>query len=734
MELRGNTSAGLPKKAHRLEFNREHPFRHPGPGGRVRKTSLLAEMLDPAYLRQHLCFWLLDLMGVPSPFNYPVRLQLNGSFYQLAFHSDVLGEEQLERLGYDPDGVLYKCVGQVNPQFSSTGGFQKMLPKTNLTDRADYLVLANGINESQSLQNRRIKVFDLMDVAEVVNYLAGARFCAENDDVWANMCMYRDSQGDGLWRIVPFDMNASWGQLYGGSSPLQATNDRGKSHPFYGGSQVQENGSSAWNRVYDVIIALPETRDMLRRRQRTLLDQFVQPPDTPQENLFIENYIKYMTNQITAEANMDRAKWGYSPWASGKRFSDGINDLLNQFVRLRRTHWYVTHCITNTAKPIGLAYTNNAGIPSTQPTNAIVSFLSWDINPTSGKQDEEYLCITNANDYAVDISGWKLSGDIDHKLTAGTVIPAYNVMYLSPSVATFRNRAIAPKGGMGLFVQGNYRGHLSAWGGTLSLTDPSGRLVTTTNIAGNPSLVQQFLRVTEIMFNPEVRARDTNDAQLYEFIELKNISTNTVLNLNGVRFTNGINYAFTGALAQLQPGQTTLLAKNTNAFFARYGSGFNVAGQFTGSLDSAGERLRLEDASGEIILDFTYNNSWYPTTDGQGYSLVVINELAQWKEWDKKDQWRPSANRGGSPGETDPQPLEIGPVEVRLVVSELNLKISVLGQAGYQYVLEYQENLNETAWIPLTQPIPGAGSLLDFNDTIQSSGSRFYRIRVVKAQ
>jgi hypothetical protein len=73
-------------------------------------------------------------------------------------------------------------------------------------------------------------------------------------------------------------------------------------------------------------------------------------------------------------------------------------------------------------------------------------------------------------------------------------------------------------------------------------------------------------------------------------------------------------------------------------------------------------------------------------------------------------------------------------VEVRLVVSELNLKISVLGQAGYQYVLEYQENLNETAWIPLTQPIPGAGSLLDFNDTIQSSGSRFYRIRVVKAQ
>ena len=298
MELRGNTSAGLNKKAHRLEFNREHPFRHPGPGGRIRKSSLLAEHLDPAYIRQHLCFWLLDAMGVPSPFDYPVRAQLNGAFYQLAFHTDVLGAEQLQRLDYDPEGALYKCVGQVDPQFSSTGGFQKLLPKTNLFDRADYLQLANGINETKPVATRRATVFDLLDVAEVVNYLAGARFCSENDDVWANMCFYRDTYGDGLWRIVPFDMNASWGQLYGGSSPLQANIDSSKSHPFYGGSQVQENGSSAWNRIYDVIVALPETRDMLRRRERSLLDKLVLPPGTAPAQFVIENYIKQLTNQI----------------------------------------------------------------------------------------------------------------------------------------------------------------------------------------------------------------------------------------------------------------------------------------------------------------------------------------------------------------------------------------------------------------------------------------------------
>jgi len=61
----------------------------------------------------------------------------------------------------------------------------------------------------------RATVFDLLDVAEVVNYLAGARFCSENDDVWANMSLYHDNDGDNLWRIIPFDMNASWGQRTG---------------------------------------------------------------------------------------------------------------------------------------------------------------------------------------------------------------------------------------------------------------------------------------------------------------------------------------------------------------------------------------------------------------------------------------------------------------------------------------------------------------------------------------
>ncbi|MBK8001027.1 MAG: CotH kinase family protein [Verrucomicrobia bacterium] len=180
MELRGNTSAGQNKKSHRLEFNREHLFRHLPEFPRIRKTSFMAEFLDPAYIRQHLSFWLLEQMGAKAPFFYPVRAQLNGQFYGLVFHNDVIDEEQVARMGYDPAGALYKAVGNALPSESSTGVFQKKSPPP-LTDHADYQVLVRAINETNfppgqptNLAQRRAAAYDMLDIPQVINHLAGA--------------------------------------------------------------------------------------------------------------------------------------------------------------------------------------------------------------------------------------------------------------------------------------------------------------------------------------------------------------------------------------------------------------------------------------------------------------------------------------------------------------------------------------------------------------------------------
>lgn len=668
MELRGNTSAGLNKKAHRLEFNRGHELRHAGPGPRTRKSTLLAEKLDPAYLRQHLCFWILDKLGVPTQFDYPVRLQMNGAFYQLAFHGDVLGQEQNERLGYDPRGALYKAIGNLVPGFTSTGGFVKLEPD-NDASRTDYLALANGINEASPIATRRASVFDMLDVPQVINHLSGARWCAENDDVWANMCIYRDTYGDGLWRCIPFDMNASWGQLYGGSDPLEATVDGSKSHPLYGGSSTGGN----YNRLYDVIVTLPETRQMLLRRERSLMDMFVQPPGTPPDQLIMENYIKKMTNLIHAEALLDRVKWGNSDWAANKTFVQGVSDLLNQFVGPRRAHWYATHSITNTLKAIGIGNASNAGIPLAQPSNLSLNVVGVEFNPSGGNQEQEFICVSNPAPIAVDVTGWKLAGAVDFTFKPGTVIPSNSVIYVSPNAVQFRARTTGPRGGQGLFVVGPYKGQLSARGETIEVLNNLGVLVHTNRYNGNPSLVQQHLRITELMYHPSAHPANL-DPEQFEYIELRNISTNVTISLAGVKFVNGVEFNFTGsAVTSLTPGARVLVVKNQTAFNARYGGGLPVAGQYTGNLDNGGERIQLLDAVNEEVLDFSYNNSWYPMTDGLGFSLVVVDENAQPDNWGSRTQWRISGAVEGAPGAADPLPGVVAPILVTEALTHTDL-------------------------------------------------------------
>jgi hypothetical protein len=155
--------------------------------------------------------------------------------------------------------------------------------------------------------------------------------------------------------------------------------------------------------------------------------------------------------------------------------------------------------------------------------------------------------------------------------------------------------------------------------------------------------VAENLRITEIMYNPP----DANE----EFIELQNIGSETI-NLNLVSFTNGIDFTFPSM--ELAADQYTVVVQNRDIFEARYGRNINIAGQYSGRLDNAGERITLEDAIGRTILDFNYKDGWRSITDGEGFSLTIIDVAnPDPNSWDEKDSWRPSAYEGGSPGQDD---------------------------------------------------------------------------------
>lgn len=168
------------------------------------------------------------------------------------------------------------------------------------------------------------------------------------------------------------------------------------------------------------------------------------------------------------------------------------------------------------------------------------------------------------------------------------------------------------------------------------------------------------LRITEIMFHPPpAPPGNTNEADNFEFIELLNTSA-APLNLQGFRLSGGIDFVF--PTLTLTGGQHVVVAKHLAAFQSRYGAGVLVAGVFTNNLGNSGDHLVLRGPLLEPILDFTFQDTWYPATDGEGFSLVIVNALAATDTWSAKGSWRPSGALKGSPGSADPTPPNIPPI------------------------------------------------------------------------
>jgi hypothetical protein len=177
---------------------------------------------------------------------------------------------------------------------------------------------------------------------------------------------------------------------------------------------------------------------------------------------------------------------------------------------------------------------------------------------------------------------------------------------------------------------------------------------------------ERNLRIAEVHYHPgdpteSERAAGFGDADDFEFIELVNVSTSTV-DLSHVRFAmtdvagelEGIAFDFAGsAITRLEPGERVVVVENLPAFTARYGNHLAVAGQWSGGLGNSSETISLLGAE-TLIQQFAYSDRWNRETDGDGYSLQVVDESADdLSSWARADGWRASRQIGGSPGSGD---------------------------------------------------------------------------------
>ena len=166
--------------------------------------------------------------------------------------------------------------------------------------------------------------------------------------------------------------------------------------------------------------------------------------------------------------------------------------------------------------------------------------------------------------------------------------------------------------------------------------------------------------VSEFSYNPSLipATPGYNDPNDFEYIELLNISANTV-DFTDCEFKAGVTFHFNNAsIRQLAPGARLIIAENAAALTARHGPGLPIAGEFelnTG-LSNGGERITLTAADGTTaIRTFEYKDSgaWPIAADGGGFSLVLIAPFSS-PNHDQAENWRTSAlGNNGTPGGND---------------------------------------------------------------------------------
>lgn len=451
----GQISRGFPKPSFNLKFPRDHRFRYREKEARVSEVKILGNFADKSKVRNTLAYEMIAAAGSIGHFAFPVRVQQDGRFLCVAEVIEDGDDRWLERVGRDPQGALYKMYDVLMPGSETE-------KKTRKSENArDLLAFTRAIAEDRPLSQRTAYSYDHVDIPQCVSYFVAMALISSGDHGHKNYYLYRDTRGSGEWALLPWDVDLSWGRNWMKTyfddriyvnNPLNLYN-----------AGRTERGR---NPLYNVFFEHPDFRQMYLRRLRTVMDELLQPPGTPQEKLVIEKRIRDLMDLIDptevrkSDADLDTEKW--PTWGPKRSAREEAERITTEYLPGRRNFLFRS----------GRARLFGEGIPDSQRDDLSLRFSKIEREAPAPQQ---FICITNQNSVAVDISGWEVSGaGIEYRCRPGTVIPASASLYIVSDVNQFRHRKSGPGGTQSLFVQGNWRGTLLK-DGPVRITDRKGR-------------------------------------------------------------------------------------------------------------------------------------------------------------------------------------------------------------------------------------------------------------------
>jgi hypothetical protein len=663
-------------------------------------------------------FKLFNLAGVESPLTHYVHFRVvesaneNGANqYSSDFQGLYLAIEQpdgqmLEQHGL-PDGNFYKMEG-------GTGSLNNQGP-TQPSNRSDLnLFQTTFVNSTPSEQWWR----ENLDLARYYSYrsIVEAIHHYDIDESAGKNYFYYHNPETGKWSVHAWDLDLTWANnmFGGGREPFR---DRVLPRP--------EFGVEYRNR-------LREIRDLLYNSEQTgmIIDEFAQHIYTPGQPSWVDaDRSMWDYNPILTSSYINPSKAGHGRFYQQAATDDfpGMMQLMENYVVSRGAFIDNTLLTDDSQVPQRptISYNGPAGFPAdgltfnnsgfASPAGSSFAALEWRIAEVSDP--------TNPNFDPAEPRSYEMT-------------PTWQ----SGRLTTFSSSATVP--GDSLRIGETYRvrvRHQDAAGRWSHWSQP------VQFIAGTPLVAaQDKIRITELNFHPAAPtaaeiAAGFADKEAFEFIEIQNIHSQPV-NLAGYQFTQGVEFTFPSMV--LEPGHRTVVVADQQAFEFRYGFGPHVAGELSdGRLNNAGEQLIFVTGGGQSIVDFEYDDAWYPATDGPGMSLVILNPTAslevdavtgQSQAWSSAASWRPSTNPLGSPGLEDPSPgvtvpaIPTGVAAMSPLWSQVNLAWTDGSTNETGFKIERRTGTTG-AWSEVATLPAGTQAYLDTN--LQPVTQYFYRVR-----
>lgn len=305
---RGSYTREFRKKSYFIEFIKPETFFG------ARAIHLNAEYKDPSFIRNKLSLDFFQDIGVLSPESQHVILTRNGSLKGVYLQLESVDEIFLRKRGL-PLGPIYYAVGnganfsllkKGKPKESLTSGYQRAYG-----DESDDELLIELVKQINTIPLSEFpqKISEIIDIDKYFRWLAGAVCTMNNDGFTHNYALYQNSK-TGLFEIIPWDYDATWGRKVDGG--LMRYN-------------YVPIGGKKDNRLSHLLLQAPETR----KSYKNILEEIL---ETKFKVDYLENKIVSLHQALRPHVLRDPYK------KKAIKTFDGEMEVIFQFIRNRNTY------------------------------------------------------------------------------------------------------------------------------------------------------------------------------------------------------------------------------------------------------------------------------------------------------------------------------------------------------------------------------------------------------------